>query len=72
MGGRSDAGLIRHGQTTARPFAEFNIGQLPEVMAWLGSKITHFEDDTLLIRRQLTNQNGTLRSKSGSMACPLV
>ncbi|ATW71178.1 DNA repair protein RecN [Moraxella osloensis] len=71
VGGRSDAGLIRHGQTTADAFAEFNIGQLPEVMAWLGGQNYPFEDDTLLIRRQLANQNGTLRSKAWLNGMPI-
>ena len=71
VGGRSDAGLIRHGQTTADAFAEFNIGQLPEVMAWLSEQNYPFEDDTLLIRRQLANQNGTLRSKAWLNGMPI-
>lgn len=71
VGGRSDAGLIRHGQTTADAFAEFNIGQLPEVMAWLSGQNYPFEDDTLLIRRQLANQNGTLRSKAWLNGMPI-
>ena len=71
VGGRSDAGLIRHGQTTADAFAEFNIGQLPEVMAWLSEQNYPFEDDMLLIRRQLANQNGTLRSKAWLNGMPI-
>ena len=71
VGGRSDAGLIRHGQTTADAFAEFNIGQLPEVMAWLSEQNYPFEDNTLLIRRQLANQNGTLRSKAWLNGMPI-
>ena len=71
VGGRSDAGLIRHGQTTADAFAEFNIGQLPEVMAWLSEQNYPFEGDTLLIRRQLANQNGTLRSKAWLNGMPI-
>lgn len=71
VGGRSDGGLIRHGQTTADAFAEFNIGQLPDVMAWLSEQNYPFEDDTLLIRRQLANQNGTLRSKAWLNGMPI-
>ncbi|OBX62961.1 DNA repair protein RecN [Moraxella osloensis] len=71
VGGRSDAGLIRHGQTTADAFAEFNIRQLPEVMAWLSGQNYPFEDDMLLIRRQLANQNGTLRSKAWLNGMPI-
>lgn len=71
VGGRSDAGLIRHGQTTAEAFAEFNISQLPEVIAWLSEQNYPVDDDMLLIRRQLSNQNGSLRSKAWLNGMPV-
>ena len=59
VGGRSEAGLIRHGQSQAEVFAAFDISHLPEVSAWLDTQNYSAEDNMLLIRRQLTNQNST-------------
>ncbi len=62
VGGRADGGLIRHGQTQAEVYAEFDIRDLPQVQAWLNEQ-SHPLEDTLLIRRQLTDNQGSIRSK---------
>lgn len=62
VGGRADGGLIRHGQTQAEVYAEFDIRQLPQVQAWLAEQSQPLED-TILIRRQLTDNQGSIRSK---------
>lgn len=71
VGGRTDGGLIRHGHTTAEAFAEFDIGQLPQVQAWLNEQNYPIDENTLLIRRQLANQNGTIRSKAWLNGSPI-
>lgn len=62
VGGRADGGLIRHGQTQAEVYAEFNIRQLPQVQAWMTEQ-SHPLEDTILIRRQLSENGGSIRSK---------
>ena len=71
VGGRSEAGLIRHGQSQAEVFAAFDISHLPEVSAWLDTQNYSAEDNMLLIRRQLTNQNSTVRSKAWLNGMPI-
>lgn len=71
VGGRTDAGLIRHGQTTADVFAEFDIQQLPTVQTWLTEQAYSFDDNMLLIRRQISNQNGNVRSKAWLNGSPI-
>lgn len=62
VGGRADGGLIRHGQTQAEVYAEFDIRQLPQVQAWMTEQ-SHPLEDTILIRRQLSENGGSIRSK---------
>lgn len=71
VGGRTDGGLIRHGKSSAEAFAEFDISRLPDVQAWLLSQNYMVEDNTLLIRRQLSNPNGTTRSKAWLNGMPI-
>lgn len=74
-GAKTDGSLIRHGQTQAEVFAEFDIRRLPAVQAWLveQSHTTAEEiEDTLLIRRQLVDAgNSTIRSKIWLNGSPL-
>lgn len=71
VGGRTDGGLIRHGNSSADVFAEFDIAQLPAVQAWLTEQNYSFDDDVILIRRQLSEQNGTVRSKAWLNGSPI-
>lgn len=71
VGGRTDAGLIRHGTDTAEVFAEFDIHHLAQVKDWLQEHSYAFDDENLLIRRQLSNQNGTVRSKAWLNGSPI-
>lgn len=71
VGGRTDAGLIRHGQTTADVFAEFDISQLENVKTWLMEQSYPIDDNMLLIRRQIANQNGSVRSKAWLNGSPI-
>lgn len=71
VGGRTDGGLIRHGQSNAEVFAEFDISNLPAVKTWLRAQDYQWEDDTLLIRRQLLIGNNTVRSKAWLNGSPI-
>lgn len=71
VGGRTDGGLIRHGKGSAEAFAEFNVAQLPAAQAWLAAQDYPIEDNILLIRRQLSTQNGTVRSKAWLNGSPV-
>ncbi len=71
VGGRTDGGLIRHGQPTADVFAEFDISHLPQVQNWIDEQNYQVDDNILLIRRQLANQNGTIRSKAWLNGSPI-
>lgn len=71
IGGRVDAGLIRHGQPQAEVFAEFDIRQIPEAKKWLQEQSRDIEDN-VLIRRQLIHQNdGNVRSKAWLNGSPI-
>lgn len=71
IGGRTDASLIRHGQTHAEVFAEFDIQQLSEAKHWLTEQAREIEDN-LLIRRQLSLQSdGSVRSKAWLNGSPI-
>lgn len=71
LGGRTDAGLIRHGKSSAEAFAEFDLSQLPNAKTWLHAQNYEIDDNCLLIRRQLTQQNGTVRSKAWLNGSPI-
>ncbi|ELA09228.1 DNA repair protein RecN [Moraxella macacae 0408225] len=71
VGGRTDVSLIRHGKSSAEIFAEFDICQLPDVQAWLQTQNYKIDDNCLLIRRQLSQQNKTVRSKAWLNGSPI-
>lgn len=71
VGGRTDGGLIRHGKTSSDVFAEFDVSRLPQAQAWLAEQNYAVDDDILLIRRQLSEQNGTVRSKAWLNGTPI-
>ncbi|UNU72521.1 DNA repair protein RecN [Moraxella nasovis] len=60
-GGRADAGLVRHGTDEACVFGEFDITGNDAVSAWFAEHERPLEEDTLLIRRKISQQG---RSKS--------
>lgn len=66
-GSKTDGSLIRHGQSQAEVYAEFDIQRLPAVQDWLvqqsHTKVGESEE-TVIIRRQLIDAGGgTIRSK---------
>lgn len=71
VGGRTDGGLIRHGKSSAEAFAEFDVTHLPEVQNWLTEQNYGFDENIVLIRRQLSEQSGTVRSKAWLNGSPI-
>lgn len=71
VGGRTDSGLIRHGKSTAETYAEFDISRLPQAQAWLAEQDYEFDDNIILIRRQIAEQNGNVRSKAWLNGSPI-
>lgn len=61
VGEKSDAKLVRFGESEASIFGEFDITDNAEVSAWFVAHDRELEEDTLLIRRKISS-NG--RSKS--------
>ena len=71
VGGRTDGGLIRHGKPSAEVYAEFDISGLPQAKAWLAQQNYNADDNVILIRRQLSEQNGNVRSKAWLNGSPI-
>lgn len=68
VGGRSDSGMVRHGQPTAEIYAQFDASS-PAITAWFTENERDLpEDDALLIRRQLSSQG---RSKAWLNGTPV-
>ena len=61
LGGRADAGLIRHGCERAEISAEFDIQAIPSVQAWLQENVLANESSTCLLRRVI-EVNGRSRN----------
>lgn len=60
-GERADSGIVRHGHDEATVFGEFDVTDNDEVNAWFAEHERKLKEDTLLIRRKISNQG---RSKS--------
>lgn len=61
VGERADSSMVRHGCDEASVFGEFDISGNAQVIAWFEQHDRKLEDETLLIRRKISNQG---RSKS--------
>ncbi|OOR88178.1 DNA repair protein RecN [Moraxella caviae] len=60
-GERADSGIVRHGTDEASVFGEFDIAGNEAVAAWFAEHDRELDEDTLLIRRKISQQG---RSKS--------
>ena len=68
VGGRSDSGMVRHGQASAEIYAQFDVNSAA-INAWFTDNDREIpEDDSLLIRRQLSSQG---RSKAWLNGTPV-
>lgn len=68
MGGRADSSMVRHGAEHADLYAEFDVMGNEAVQAWFEQHERKLEDNSLLIRRQLSS-NG--RSKAWLNGLPV-
>ncbi len=69
LGDRADAGFVRHGAQRAELSATFELGQLPEVQAWLDDQDLGDEDQVLL-RRSL-GSDGRSRAYINGQSVPV-
>ena len=68
IGGRTDSSMVRHGQANAEIYAQFDASS-PAISAWFADNERDIaEDDSLLIRRQLSAQG---RSKAWLNGAPI-
>jgi len=69
LGDRGSARLLREGATRAEFAAEFDVGALPAVSAWLREQALDVDDDCLL--RRIVNADGRSRAFINGNAVPL-
>jgi DNA repair protein RecN (Recombination protein N) len=70
LGGRAEAGMVRHGRDKADVTAEFDVPPGPEVAAWLAEQEIPEEDGQLLVRRTV-EAGGRSRAWVNGMAATL-
>lgn len=67
LGGRANAGLIRHGAERAEICAIFNVHAIPDAKAWLAEHELDNDDDVIL--RRVIKQDGRSRHFINGQAC---
>lgn len=70
MGGRADAGAVRHGAKRADITASFDIGRIDEARAWLQRH--ELDDDNDCILRRTISKDGRSRAYINGQPCPLT
>ncbi|HTN33640.1 MAG TPA: DNA repair protein RecN [Marinobacter sp.] len=70
MGGRADAGAVRHGAKRADITASFDVSEIPEAMQWLEKH--ELDDETSCILRRVISKDGRSRAYINGQPCPLV
>jgi DNA repair protein RecN (Recombination protein N) len=70
MGGRADAGAIRHGAKRADITASFDVSDIPGAIQWLESH--ELDDDASCILRRVISKDGRSRAYINGQPCPLV
>lgn len=68
IGERADSSMVRHGAEQADIYAQFEVQDNPAIEHWFQEHERPFDDDTLLIRRQLNSQG---RSKAWLNGLPI-
>jgi len=68
LGERGDAGMVRSGCERAEIAAEFDIGALPTLQAWLREQALAGDDDVCLLRRTLDSGGRSRGFINGSSA----
>ncbi|MBE0486125.1 DNA repair protein RecN [Marinobacter sp.] len=69
MGGRADAGAVRHGAKRADISASFDIARLPEARQWLEDHELDDKDDCIL--RRTISKDGRSKAFINGQPCPL-
>ncbi|MCG7198432.1 DNA repair protein RecN [Marinobacter pelagius] len=70
MGGRADAGAVRHGAKRADITATFDVSNIPEAAEWLGQHELDDDDDCIL--RRVISKDGRSRAYINGQPCPLA
>lgn len=69
MGGRADAGAVRHGAKRADITAIFDVTNIPEATRWLDQN--DLDDDAHCILRRVISKDGRSRAYINGQPCPL-
>ncbi|HBI79191.1 MAG TPA: DNA repair protein RecN, partial [Marinobacter adhaerens] len=69
MGGRADAGAVRHGAKRADITATFDVSGIPEATEWLAEH--ELDDDNDCILRRVISKDGRSRAYINGQPCPL-
>ena len=69
MGGRADAGAVRHGAKRADITATFDVSAIPEATEWLAEHELDDENDCIL--RRVISKDGRSRAYINGQPCPL-
>ncbi|MEX0604810.1 MAG: DNA repair protein RecN [Marinobacter sp.] len=69
MGGRADAGAVRHGAKRADITASFDVTHIPEAIGWLCQN--DLDDDAHCILRRVISKDGRSRAYINGQPCPL-
>ncbi|MFO7528301.1 MAG: DNA repair protein RecN [Marinobacter sp.] len=70
MGGRADAGAVRHGAKRADITATFDVSAIPEAVKWLDQH--ELDDDNDCILRRVISRDGRSRAYINGQPCPLA
>ncbi|AZT85159.1 DNA repair protein RecN [Marinobacter sp. NP-4(2019)] len=70
MGGRADAGAVRHGAKRADITASFDVSRIAEARAWLEQHELDDEHDCIL--RRVISKDGRSRAYINGQPCPLA
>ncbi|WP_417519506.1 DNA repair protein RecN [Marinobacter sp.] len=70
MGGRADAGAVRHGAKRADITATFDVSGIPEALQWLESH--ELDDGSDCILRRVISKDGRSRAYINGQPCPLA
>ena len=70
MGGRADAGAVRHGAKRADITATFDVSRIAEARQWLENH--ELDDDNECILRRVISKDGRSRAYINGQPCPLA
>lgn len=70
LGGRADAGAVRHGAKRADITASFDVSRIPEASQWLEAHDLDDESDCIL--RRVISKDGRSRAYINGQPCPLT